>query len=80
MAESTVIETEAVSRTINALLKAVVKAYLWKRQLEEGKHAGVRELSTKISISMRYMEQIVRLNDLVPKIKEDKINGRQTSS
>jgi len=68
----TVIETEAVSRTNNALLKALVKAHLWKRQLEEGKHASVRELSNKINISMRYMEQIVRLKDLGPKLKRTK--------
>jgi len=51
----TVIETEAVSKTNNALLKAVVKAHLWKCQLEEGKHASVRELSTKININMIYI-------------------------
>jgi site-specific DNA recombinase len=46
----TVIEKEGVSKTNNALLKAVVKAHLWKCQLEEGKHASVREFSTKINI------------------------------
>jgi len=35
----TVMEPQAVSKTNNALLKAVVKAHLWKCQLEEGKHA-----------------------------------------
>jgi len=35
-------EPEAVSTTNNALLKAVVKAPLWKHQLEEGKHASMR--------------------------------------
>ena len=34
-----VTEPEAVSKTNNAQLKAVVKAHLWNRQLEEGKHA-----------------------------------------
>jgi site-specific DNA recombinase len=38
-----VMEPEAVSKTHNALLKAVVKAHLWKCQLEEGKHGSVRE-------------------------------------
>ena len=55
----------------------MVKAHLWKCQLEEGIYACVRELSSKINIGMRYMEQIVRLNDLAPNIKEDKVNGRQ---
>jgi len=35
----TVMEPEAVSKTKNALLKVVVKAHLWKCQLDEGKHA-----------------------------------------
>jgi site-specific DNA recombinase len=60
----TVMEPEAVSKTNNVLLKAVVKAHLWKCQLEEGKHASVRQLSTIISISMRRIQQIIRLNYL----------------
>jgi hypothetical protein len=49
----TIIEREAVSKTNSALLKAVLKAHLWKHQMEEGKHASVRELSTEINISRR---------------------------
>jgi site-specific DNA recombinase len=44
-----VVEPEAASKTNNALLKAVAKAHLWKRQLKEGKHATVRELSTTVN-------------------------------
>jgi hypothetical protein len=57
----TVIEPEAVSKTNNALLLPVVKAHLWNRPLEEGKHASVTELSTIVNISMRHIQQIVRL-------------------
>ncbi|MFJ5423417.1 recombinase family protein [Wolbachia endosymbiont of Drosophila barbarae] len=74
----TVIEPEG--KTNNALLKAVVRAHLWKRQLEEGKYRSVKELSIKIKISMRRIQQILRLNYLAPKIKEDIINGRQPRS
>jgi site-specific DNA recombinase len=35
----TVMEPEALSKTNSALLTAVLKAHLWKCQLEEGKHA-----------------------------------------
>ncbi|WP_341822225.1 recombinase family protein [Wolbachia endosymbiont (group A) of Clivina fossor] len=73
----TVIEPEG--KTNNALLKAVVRAHLWKRQLEAGKYRSVKELSTKIKISMRRIQQILRLNYLAPKIKEDIVNGRQPS-
>ena len=55
----TVKEPETVSKTDTALLKAVAKAHLWKRQLEEEKHASVRELSTIVNISMRCIQQIV---------------------
>ncbi|WP_264707509.1 recombinase family protein [Wolbachia endosymbiont (group A) of Acrocera orbiculus] len=70
----TVVEPEG--KTNNALLKAVVRAHLWKRQLEEGKYGSVKELSAKINIGTRCIQQILRLNYLAPKIKEDIVNGR----
>ncbi|WP_353280093.1 recombinase family protein [Wolbachia endosymbiont (group B) of Silvanus unidentatus] len=71
----TVVEPEG--KTNNALLKAVVRAHLWKRQLEEGKYANIKELSAKVNIGTRRIQQILRLNYLAPKIKEDIVNGRQ---
>ncbi len=71
----TVIEPEG--KTNNALLKAVVRAHLWKRQLEEGKYGSIGELSAKINIGTRRIQQILRLNYLAPKIKEDIVNGKQ---
>ncbi|RDD33997.1 Recombinase [Wolbachia endosymbiont of Cylisticus convexus] len=71
----TVVEPEG--KTNNALLKAVVRAHLWKRQLEKGKYGSVKELSAKINIGTRRIQQILRLNYLAPKIKEDIVNGRQ---
>ncbi len=71
----TVVEPEG--KTNNALLKAVVRAHLWKRQLEEGKYESVKELSAKINIGTRRIQQILRLNYLAPRIKEDIVNGRQ---
>ncbi len=74
----TVVEPEG--KTNNALLKAVVRAHLWKRQLKEGKYRSVKELSVKINIGTRRIQQILRLNYLAPKIKEDIVNGRQPSN
>ncbi|MCM1002143.1 recombinase family protein [Wolbachia pipientis] len=71
----TVVEPEG--KTNNALLKAVVRAHLWKRQLEAGKYRSVKELSKKINVGTRRIQQILRLNYLAPKIKEDIVNGRQ---
>ena len=75
----TVKEPEAVSKTNNALQKALVNSHLWKRQLGEGKQATARELSTTLNISMRYIEQIIRLNYLSHKIAEDILNMTQRS-
>ncbi|WP_264685451.1 MULTISPECIES: recombinase family protein [unclassified Wolbachia] len=74
----TVIEPEG--KTNNALLKAVVRAHLWRRQLEENKYASIKGLSAKINIGTRRIQQILRLNYLAPKIKEDIVNGRQPSN
>lgn len=74
----TVVEPEG--KTNNVLLKAVVRAHLWKRQLEAGKYASVKELSIKINIGTRRIQQILRLNYLAPRIKEDIVNGRQPSN
>ncbi|CAH2217086.1 jg15366, partial [Pararge aegeria aegeria] len=52
----TVVEPEG--KTNNVLLKAVVRAHLWKRQLEEGKYESVKELSAKINIGTRRIQQI----------------------
>lgn len=70
----TVIEPEG--KTYNALLKAVVRAHMWKCQLEAGKYRSVKELSVNIYIGTRRIQQILRLNYLAPKIKEDIVNGR----
>jgi site-specific DNA recombinase len=43
-----VTDPDVASKTNNAVLKAVVKAHQWECQLEEQKHASVRELSTNI--------------------------------
>ncbi len=77
---NTCVVIEPEGKTNNALLKAVVRAHLWKRQLEAGKYASLKELSVKINIGTRRIQQILRLNYLAPKIKEDIVNGRQPSN
>ena len=57
----------------------MVKTHLWKCQLDEGKQATARELSTTVNISMRCIQQIIRLNYLSHKIAEDIVNVRQPS-
>jgi len=59
------------------LLKALVKAHLWQRQLKSGKYSGMKELCERESIIAKYAQLILRLNFLAPKLKEAIINGAQ---
>ncbi|MCB0744842.1 MAG: hypothetical protein KDC67_13120, partial [Ignavibacteriae bacterium] len=59
------------------LLKALVKAHLWQRQLKSGKYSGMKELCERESITAKYAQLILRLNFLAPKLKEAIIDGTQ---
>ncbi|WP_369408773.1 hypothetical protein [Wolbachia endosymbiont of Pentalonia nigronervosa] len=63
----------------NILLKALVRAHLWQRQLNEGKYANMVELCIANNMEPRsmYLRAVLRLNFLAPKIKEDILNGMQ---
>lgn len=69
-------ENEPYTKTDNTLLKALVNAHLWQRQLDRGKYANIRELG-KENEKTKYPQRTLRLNLLAPKIKEDILNGRQ---
>ena len=52
------------------LLKALVKAHLWQRQLKSGKCSGMKELCERYDVTAKYVQLILRLNFLAPKLKE----------
>ncbi|APR97876.1 hypothetical protein [Wolbachia endosymbiont of Folsomia candida] len=68
-------ENEENDKKDNTLLKALVRAHLWQRQIKEGKYATTRELCTEINV--RHIQRILRLNYLAPRIKENILNGTQ---
>ena len=59
------------------LLKALVKAHLWQRQLKSGKCCGMKELCERYDITAKYAQLILRLNFLAPKLKEAVLFGEQ---
>ncbi|WCR54419.1 MAG: hypothetical protein PG981_001441 [Wolbachia endosymbiont of Ctenocephalides orientis wCori] len=67
-------ENEPHTKTDNTLLKALVNAHLWERQLDMGKYANIRELGEEKKLDPY---KILKLNCLAPKIKRDILNGRQ---
>ena len=61
----------------DTLLKALARAYRWKRMLETGQVASLNELSEAEKISPSYLTRIYRLTLLAPDIVETILDGRQ---
>jgi hypothetical protein len=59
------------------LLKALVRAHLWQRQLRSGKFMSMQELCRVHKVTPKYVQLILRINLLAPKIKEAIIKGEQ---
>ncbi len=61
----------------NALLKALARAFRWKRMLESGEFATIAELAEREGIAPSYMTRVLRLTQLEPAIIESVLEGRQ---
>ena len=64
-------------RTDSTLVKALARAFRWKRMLESGKFATIAELAERENIAPSYMTRVLRLTLLVPDIVEAILDGRQ---
>lgn len=61
----------------NTVLKALARAFRWKRMLEEGSYASITELAEKEKIGMSYLTRVVRMTLLAPDIIDAILEGRQ---
>jgi len=64
-------------RTDNTLVKALARAFRWKRMLESGEFASIAELADREGIAPSYMTRVLRLTLLAPDIIEAILNGKQ---
>ncbi len=67
-------------RSANAdptLIKALARAFRWKRMLETGRYASISEIAMAEKIDRGYVGSILRLMLLAPDIVEAILNGRQ---
>ncbi|MBC7152821.1 MAG: hypothetical protein H5U22_25960 [Rhizobium sp.] len=64
-------------RTDNTLVKALARAFRWKRMLESGEFATINELAEREGIAPSYMTRVLRLTLLAPDIVEAILEGRQ---
>lgn len=63
----------------NTLVKALARAFRWKRMLESGEFATIAELAEREGIAPSYMTRVLRLTQLEPGIIEAVLEGRQSS-
>ncbi len=64
-------------RTDSALVKALARAFRWKRMLESGEYATIAELAEREGIAPSYMTRVLRLTLLAPNIIEGILDGKQ---
>ena len=67
----------AVTHGDPALVKALARAFRWKRMLEDGRVGSVAELAAVEKINESYVSRILRLTLLAPEIVESILDGRQ---
>lgn len=61
----------------NTLVKALARAFRWKRMLETGEFANIAELAKREGIAAPYLTRVLRLTLLAPDIVEVILDGRQ---
>ncbi len=64
-------------RADSTLVKALARAFRWKRMLESGEFATIAELAERESIAPSYMTRVLRLTLLAPDIVEAILDGAQ---
>ena len=62
-------------RADNTLVKALGRAFRWKRMLESGEFATIAELAEREGIAPSYMTRVLRLTLLAPDIVEAILDG-----
>ena len=61
----------------NTLVKALARAFRWKRMLESGEFTTINELAERERIAVSYLTRVLRLTVLAPDIVEAILDGRR---
>jgi len=64
-------------RADNTLVKALARAFRWKRMLESGEFATIAEMAERERIAVSYLTRVLRLTLLAPDIIEAILDGTQ---
>ena len=61
----------------NTMVKALARAFRWKRMLESGEFTTIAELAAKEGLAVSYLARVLRLVLLAPDIVETIVAGTQ---
>ena len=64
-------------RTDNTLVKALARAFRWKRMLESGEFTTIAELAEREGIASSFLSRSLRMTLLAPHIVEAILEGKQ---
>ncbi|WP_424931927.1 hypothetical protein [Amaricoccus macauensis] len=64
-------------RVDNAMVKALARAFRWRKQLYEGLYGTLEELARAKGVAPSYVSRVLRLTLLAPEIVEAILDGRQ---
>jgi len=70
------ITAPARPRIDNTLVKALARAFRWRKLLETGVYATVAEMADAEGINRSYVSRVIRLTLLPPKLVESILDGR----
>ena len=64
-------------KTDNTMIKALARAFRWKRMLESGEFSTITDLAQSERIAAPYLTRVFRLAFLAPDVVEAILDGRQ---
>ena len=64
-------------RVENAMVKALARAFRWRKMLDEGAYATLEDLARAKDVNATYVSRALRLTLLAPDIVEAVLDGRQ---
>jgi hypothetical protein len=67
-------------KTDATLVKALARAFRWKRMLESGEFATITELAEHERLSLSFVTRILRLSLLAPHVVESILDGGQSTT
>jgi hypothetical protein len=68
---------KATTRGDPALVKALARAFRWRRMLEGGRHSSIRELATAEGVDRAYIGRALNLTLLAPGMVDAILDGQE---